>query len=78
MRTERSDVRREIDKLEWLEEKQGYLHETDAAAMKQLRAFDTEDIVMFDQKQSIDLPLIGRVTFDGNDVEKLYRYISEA
>lgn len=33
---------------------------------------------MFDQKQSIDLPLIGRVTFDGNDVEKLYRYISEA
>ena len=33
---------------------------------------------MFDQKQSIDLPLIGRVTFDGGDVEKLYRYISEA
>lgn len=33
---------------------------------------------MFDQKQSIDLPLIGRVTFDGNDVEKLYRYISES
>lgn len=33
---------------------------------------------MFDQKQSIDLPLIGRVTFDGSDVEKLYRYISEA
>lgn len=38
MRAERSDVRREIDKLEWLEEKQGYLNETDAAAMKQLRA----------------------------------------
>nr|DAH71849.1 MAG TPA: Large polyvalent protein associated domain 23 [Caudoviricetes sp.] len=38
MRAERSDVRREIDKLEWLEEKQGYLDETDAAAMKQLRA----------------------------------------
>ena len=37
MRAERSDVRREIDKLEWLEEKQGYLDETDAAAMKQLR-----------------------------------------
>lgn len=33
---------------------------------------------MFEQKQSIDLPLIGRVTFDGDDVEKLYRYISEA
>ena len=33
---------------------------------------------MFDQRQSIDLPLIGRVTFDGGDVEKLYRYISEA
>ena len=38
MRAARSDVRREIDKLEWLEEKQGYLDETDAAAMKQLRA----------------------------------------
>lgn len=38
MRAERTDVRREIDKLEWLEEKQGYLDETDAAAMKQLRA----------------------------------------
>lgn len=38
MRAERSEVRREIDKLEWLEEKQGYLDETDAAAMKQLRA----------------------------------------
>ena len=38
MRAERSDVRREIDKLEWLEEKQGYLDETDAVAMKQLRA----------------------------------------
>ena len=38
MRSQRSDVRREIDKLEWLEEKQGYLDETDAAAMKQLRA----------------------------------------
>lgn len=37
MRAERTDVRREIDKLEWLEEKQGYLDETDAAAMKQLR-----------------------------------------
>lgn len=37
MRAARSDVRREIDKLEWLEEKQGYLDETDAAAMKQLR-----------------------------------------
>lgn len=37
MRAERSDVRREIDKLEWLEEKQGYLDETDAADMKRLR-----------------------------------------
>lgn len=37
MRSQRSEVRREIDKLEWLEEKQGYLDETDAAAMKQLR-----------------------------------------
>lgn len=38
MRSQRTDVRQEIDKLEWLEEKQGYLDETDAAAMKQLRA----------------------------------------
>lgn len=42
MRAARSDVRREIDKLEWLEEKQGYLDETDAAEMKRLRALDKE------------------------------------
>lgn len=33
---------------------------------------------MFDQKQSMDFPLIGRVNFDAQDVEKLYRYINEA
>lgn len=42
IRSQRSDVRREIDKLEWLEEKQGYLDETDAAEMKRLRALDKE------------------------------------
>ena len=33
---------------------------------------------MFEQRQSFDIPLLGKVTFDGQDVEKLYRYITEA
>ncbi len=33
---------------------------------------------MFENKQGVDLPLVGHVTFDKSDVEKLYRYITEA
>ena len=42
MRSQRSEVRREIDKLEWLEERQGTLDKTDAAEMKRLRTLDKE------------------------------------
>lgn len=37
LRRERGDVRRQIDKLEWLEEHQGSLNDTDAAELKALR-----------------------------------------
>lgn len=33
---------------------------------------------MLQEKQSVNLPLIGRVTFNEQDLEKLYRYICEA
>ena len=32
-------------------------------------------VPMFAEKQTFDLPVIGSVTFDRNDVEKLFRYI---
>lgn len=32
----------------------------------------------FEQKQTIEIPFVGELTFDGGDVEKLYKYIKES
>nr|DAQ83870.1 MAG TPA: hypothetical protein [Caudoviricetes sp.] len=31
----------------------------------------------FEQRRTIEIPMIGELTFDGNDVDRLYKYIKE-
>nr|DAL56400.1 MAG TPA_asm: Polysaccharide biosynthesis/export protein [Caudoviricetes sp.] len=31
----------------------------------------------FEHKQTIEIPFVGELTFDGGDIDKLYNYIKE-
>lgn len=53
------------------------LHIVDGDMVDIDRVHDVAEKV-FDQKQEIMIPMLGKFTFDRSDVDKLYRYIQES